>query len=210
MRTNRLRTFRARLAIDGDAELRRALNDVVKLSERHPEQEQDHGDGVGDRHELMRFALHEFVVEADAQSGQRDRQQQQQRQPVALESLDGNLPGVCQPAAHHDHHARDDENGRPVQRVENDLRQHGVKRKLHDFEAEGENLVGVDAARLQSEMNPAKNKWKRHRKGEQAAPRHQHVPVTTRLAPVADEFLPEELDNEVASPTPSHKQSFAR
>jgi hypothetical protein len=31
---------------------------------------QDHADGVGDRHELMGLALHEFVVEADAQSGQ--------------------------------------------------------------------------------------------------------------------------------------------
>jgi len=74
VRTNRLPTFRTGAAIEGDPKLRRALDDVVELPERQPEQEQNDGDGP----ELMRFSLLELVVEADAKTGQRNRQQQQQ------------------------------------------------------------------------------------------------------------------------------------
>ena len=80
---------------------------------------------------------------------------------------------------------------------------HGVERKLHDLEAEGEDFVGVNAARLESEMNPAKNERERDGKREETAPRHEHVPVTARLAPVADEFLAEELDDEMPHQLPA-------
>jgi len=90
---------------------------------------------------------------------------------------------IC-PACVRRHHTRDHENGRPVQSVENDLRQPGMQREFHDFEAEGENCVSVDAAWFQTKVNPSKDQRESDGKCRKATPGREHV--TKNHAPCPD------------------------
>ena len=84
-----LLALRADVPVELDAELGRPLEDVEELAERQPQQREDHRDRVQDGQELVAVALHPGVADRQQQPGDADREEQEQRQEVLLEVLQG-------------------------------------------------------------------------------------------------------------------------
>ena len=209
VRTNGLRTFGARFAINGDPELGGPLDDVEEFPERNPDQEQDDRDRVGHRHERIVLAVHEVVVPRQPEPGDGNRQQQDQREPVAFERLERDLAEVGQPAPHEDQHPGDHHPRAPIEDVEGVVGDEAVERKLHDLEPEDEHFVGVDAALFQPEVNPPEGQRDRDGKRDHAAPRHEEVAPEPAPPAMRDEALEWEVRDEMLHQLPAVGEGLA-
>ena len=81
----------ASLAIERHAELRRPLEDVEELSERQPEQREDHGDGVQLRQKDKMQPAHQ--VGRDRQEDARDRHREEHHEPRSPAAEETERPG---------------------------------------------------------------------------------------------------------------------
>ncbi len=94
-----------RVLVEADAELRWTLEDVEQLAERQPQERDDDGSGVKDGEELVAVAAHPGVAGGQHQSADADREQQEQRQDVLPELLNGHCTVVDHAPPEGQHHA---------------------------------------------------------------------------------------------------------
>ena len=187
--------------VEPDAELRRPLEDVEELSERQPEERADHRDRVEDREERVGVALHPGVAGGEHQPGEADGEEQDQRQEVFGEPLNGRGALLAHAPPHGQHHARDHQERRPDQAVEQEEPEERVVRKAERREAERDRLVQREIAGNRSKVQPAEDQRKGDGDGEQAAPHDEHVGEPAQPIPREDEAIAEHVERRRAGPT---------
>src|SRR5436853_6587162 len=103
--------------IEADAELRGPLKDVKELSEREPQQREDHGHRMQDREKIVRIAFHPGVACGQHQPGHAHREQKDERQEVFAKLLQSGRPVIAHSPSQGKHHPGDHKKRGPYQSV---------------------------------------------------------------------------------------------
>src|SRR5690606_20898408 len=193
MRADRLLAFGPLHSVYVGAKLGGTLKNMKELSERKPHQPKYNGNRMGNRHELVCPPFKERVVIRNPQSCHGDRDQQDQRQPVALKRLRRDEAAMRQPAPQHNYRTDDDQPGAPYEHVKNDechwrpqvKARHGKTESIRD-------VAGIRTFR-KGKMNPTESKRNGYRKGQQASCRQGEVTNPSCPAAGIDKTLEEDV-----------------
>src|SRR5262245_32381156 len=85
---DRLLAFFSYILVELDRELSRALENMKELTERQPQEREDHRDRVRDGQELIGVAFEPRIAHRQQESGDADSEEHEQRQKILLQVLE--------------------------------------------------------------------------------------------------------------------------
>ena len=172
-----------------DAKLRRPLKDVKELPEREPEERADHRDRMQHRNERVGVPLHPRVAHREHQTGDADRQKEDEGEDILAKLLYGGRSVIDHAPPKREHHPRDHQEGRPHETVKDHERHEGVDREFSARHTEDEGPIALDVAGHGLEVDPSPDEGKRDRGGDEAAPHDEPVGGPAGSTPPEDEVI---------------------